>query len=94
MRLLLLLVVRVVWLLSLQVVFGPVYLCLFPVYAIATLYSRRKSRQAVENSTVKLKGRDVMGTYKGARTLFLRSSFSLSLSPDVLPSQVDLLLIC
>ncbi len=81
-RLLLLLAARLAWLLLLQVVFGPVYLCLFPIYLIATLYSREKSRQAVEKSTVKLKGRDVMGTYKGTHA----PSFSLSLFSHVLPA--------
>ena len=63
-RLLCLLVVRCLYIFCLHVTLTPVYLILAPVYVVATVYSRAKTRQAVAASTVKIKGKDVMGTYK------------------------------
>ncbi|QDZ17614.1 glycerol-3-phosphate o-acyltransferase [Chloropicon primus] len=58
------LVARVLYLAGMYVMFFPVHMYLFPVYVIAKIYSLRKSREAVAASTVKIKGKDVIGTYK------------------------------
>lgn len=63
-NLLILLVLRCLYVFLLLVVFLPIFLALFPVYVVASKYSTRKSAEAVAASTVKIKGRDVMGTYK------------------------------
>jgi glycerol-3-phosphate O-acyltransferase/dihydroxyacetone phosphate acyltransferase len=59
-----LLVLRCLRLLVLLVIFSPVYLKLMPVYLISTAYSLKKSKEAVAASSVKIIGKDVMGTYK------------------------------
>ena len=59
-----LLVLRCFRLLVLFVIFSPVYLKLMPVYLISTAYSLKKSKEAVAASSVKIIGKDVMGTYK------------------------------
>lgn len=63
-HLLWLLFLRCLYIIALYVVFLPVFVFLLPIFMISTLYSLRKSKEAVANSKVKIKGRDVMGTYK------------------------------
>lgn len=55
---------RVLQCLAYALCFIPGILLALPFFLVASIYSKQKAREAVAKSTVKLKGRDVLATWK------------------------------